>query len=374
MSDEILPVDTLERLSRQEGVDVRPTLARVLTDLFVQKPHRTDAEVRRYEDLILPLLDVVPADARAAVARKLADEPGAPRAVVERLIADDVSVSRPLLARFPHVPRHMLIELAIEGGAGEACAVASRPDIESDLVRTLAHHRDDVVLETLAANEAARFGETTLAALVDRAARAPGLAAALLRREDVDAGAIAPLYLLADPDRRAAIRAALEARPARIAAAARPFRRSEALDAALVTAATETGKGHLIAEAAAEALALNPAEAARLATDPSGDGFVLMLRAAGVDSDLVARALLVAQPAIAQSVARVFALVDIAETTSRAVAADLVAVLSGATARAAVARYEPMVDAASGAMERAGAARPVARRPAARTDTARGRA
>lgn len=374
MSDELLPVETLERLSRQEGVDARPTLVRVLTDLFVQKDHHSAADVARYEDLILPLLDVVPADARAAVARKLADDPRAPRAVIERLAADDISISAAVLSRFPLLPQEALLAIAIDGAAGEASAVASRSDIDHDLVRTLAHHPDDIVLETLAANPAAKLGELTLHRLVDRASRSPALASALLRREDVDAGALAPLYLQADPDRRAAIRASLDVRPGRLAASARPYRRSKALDEALVTAAAETGKGHLIAEALAEALSLKPEEAARLATEPSSEAFVLMLRAAGVESHLVARALLVAQPDVAQSVVRFFALVDIAETTARPVAAEIVSALAGHVSTAATARYEPMLD-ASGIMERAGAARPApnVRRPIARPETQRSR-
>lgn len=372
MSDDLLPMETLERLSRQEGVDTRPILVRVLTDLFIQKESHAPEEVARYEELVSQLLDVVGVDARAAVARRLADEPRTPKSVIDRLIADDIAVSGPILSRFAGVPRETLLALALDGGVGEASAVAARADVDDDMIRTLAHHAEDFVVETLAANRAARFSEQTLVALVERAVRSPAVAASLLHRDDLDAGTLAPLYLQAEPLLRVKIRDALDARTGR-SSAHRPVRDVEALNAALVKAASETGRGHLIAEALGGALGLRPDDAARLATEPSGEPYVLMLRAAGIESDLVIRALLVGQPEIATSVVRFFNLVEIAETTSRAVAGDLVASLAGQPAKTAAPRHEPLLE-PTGVMERAGAARvqPL-RRPFARPDAARGR-
>ncbi|MFC3691952.1 DUF2336 domain-containing protein [Chenggangzhangella methanolivorans] len=366
MSDDILPLETLERLSRRDGLDTRPILIRVLTDLFVQKADHSAEETARYEELVLGLLDVVSVEARAAVARKLADDHRAPAAVIERLIADEAAVSAPILARFPDAPRHVLLARVMDGGPVEAAAVASRRDLDADLIRLLAHNRDELVLETLAANLAARLGSGPLASLVERARGAPALAAALLRREDLDAGALAALYLHAGPTRRAEIREALAARPAR-PLPARASRNAEPVEAAIAEAAVSEGKGHLIAEVLAEALRLRPDDAARLATEPSGEPFVLMLRSIGVEPDLVTRALLIAQPEIAPSVVRVFDLVELAETTSRAVAHDILAALTGEADRASAApRHEPLFE-QSGVMERAGAARPASqRRPSAR--------
>ena len=367
MSDDMLPVETLQRLARQDGVDTRPILVRVVTDLFVQREHHSPEEIAQFEELVIGLLGAVGVEARAAVARKLADEPRTPAALVAKLLTDVEEVKAPLLARFPNLSRSTLLEIALDGGPVETAAIASRADISPDMTRLLAHHPDDLTLETLAANPAATFTDAVLGVLVERAVETPALAAALLRRDDLDPAALAPLYLTAEPTRRAEIRKALEARPNRLAFAARPAKAHEALDAALETAAMQHGQGHVIAEALADAHGLKPDVAARLATEPSGEAFVMMLRAAGVDADLVARALLVAQPEIATSVVRVFDLVDIAETTSRVVAAEIVAALVGHSDRATAPRHEPLFD-PTGVMERAGAARaaPQVRRPAAK--------
>ena len=356
MSEDMFSVERLERLSKQEGVDTRPILIRVITDLFVQKAQHSPEETARYEELASQLLEVVNVEARVSVARKLADEPRAPLRIIERLIADDVAVSVPILSRFSGVPRQTLLTLALDGGPAEAAAVASRPDVDADMVRLLARHPDDLVIETLAANVAARLNQAALAALVARAVRSPAIAAALLRRPDLDAGALAPIYLHAEPTGRARIRDALSARPARPAFAARSPQGEEAIGLALDEALANAGRGHVIAEAVGDVLGLKPDEAARLVTEPSGEPFVLMLRAAGVGSDLVVRALLLAQPEAAASVPRFFELVEIAECVSRAVAADLVSALIGQAAKSPATRHEPLFD-PSGVPERAGSSR-----------------
>lgn len=377
MSDDLLPVEALQRLSRQDGVDIRPTLLRVLTDLFVQKPHHAPEELARYEELALQLLSVVGADTRAVVARKLADDERAPDAVIRRLLDDEFEVAAPILSRSVKAPRHLLLAIALEGGGLEASAVAGRPDIDPDMVRLLAHHRDDRVLEALIANPAVTPSDRTLAALVQRALNRAPLAAALLARDDLDPAALAPLYLLAGPDRRAAIREALGARPPR-ALAARAGRAVDSADLAMVESAADSGSRELMAETLADALGLSPAAVATLVAEPSGEGFVMLLRAVGLDRDAIARAVLVTQPEIAQSVPRFFQLVEIAETTSRGAAQELAAALAGQpVAGAPVARHEPLFD-PSGAVERAGAARPAAARGrrllSGRVDTGRSRA
>jgi len=78
-------LDSLVDLACRDGVDIRPTLLRVSTDLYVQKStHNVDEEVQ-YTELALGLIDAVDAPTRAAVASRLAAYPGAPAAVLHRL-------------------------------------------------------------------------------------------------------------------------------------------------------------------------------------------------------------------------------------------------------------------------------------------------
>jgi hypothetical protein len=79
------PVDSLVDLACRDGVDVRPTLARVLTDLYVQRPSHSSEEETQYVELVLGLIDSVDAKTRALIAAKLRQYPQAPALVVRRL-------------------------------------------------------------------------------------------------------------------------------------------------------------------------------------------------------------------------------------------------------------------------------------------------
>src|ERR1700730_5143785 len=77
--------DGLMTLSRREGVDIRPTLLRVLTDLYVQtNAHSTD-EARQFVELTSRLIDQVDDATRAAVRARLAIYPATPPEVLRRL-------------------------------------------------------------------------------------------------------------------------------------------------------------------------------------------------------------------------------------------------------------------------------------------------
>jgi len=65
------PFDSLFDLACRDGVDIRPTLLRVLTDLYVQKSTHSAAEETQYVELALGLVDAVDAATRATVMARL---------------------------------------------------------------------------------------------------------------------------------------------------------------------------------------------------------------------------------------------------------------------------------------------------------------
>jgi uncharacterized protein (DUF2336 family) len=78
-------LDGLVDLACRDGVDVRPTLLRVVTDLYVQKPSHSTDETTRYVELALGLIESVDDATRAAVAASLSGYAAAPAAVLARL-------------------------------------------------------------------------------------------------------------------------------------------------------------------------------------------------------------------------------------------------------------------------------------------------
>ena len=84
-SDQFPNLEGLLGLARNNGVDIRPTLLRVLTDFYVQKSTHSFEEERYYTELALRLIDGTDPATRRIVARRLAPYAAAPAAVVESL-------------------------------------------------------------------------------------------------------------------------------------------------------------------------------------------------------------------------------------------------------------------------------------------------
>ncbi len=90
-------LDHLARAAIPGDPDMRPTLLRVLTELYVEKPTHTAEEERHYTELALRLLDAADSRTRAAVAERLAHYRSPPRRVIERLTGDSPTRMRPWL-------------------------------------------------------------------------------------------------------------------------------------------------------------------------------------------------------------------------------------------------------------------------------------
>jgi Uncharacterised protein conserved in bacteria (DUF2336) len=96
--------DGLMNLSRREGVDIRPTLLRVLTDLYVQTPTHSDEEAHQFVELTSRLIDQVDDATRAAVRARLAVYPATPLPVLTQLglkppLAERTPLMRAIAAR-----------------------------------------------------------------------------------------------------------------------------------------------------------------------------------------------------------------------------------------------------------------------------------
>ncbi len=112
--------DGLMTLSRREGVDIRPTLLRVLTDLYVQARIHSEDEARQFVELTSRLIDEVDDATRAAVRARLAIYPGTPAEILRKLGLKAVSPD----AQIP---------LAPEIPASPPAAAPVRPPTEAEL-------------------------------------------------------------------------------------------------------------------------------------------------------------------------------------------------------------------------------------------------
>jgi hypothetical protein len=116
---------------QRDGFDIRPTLLRVLTDLYLQKPTHPPDDERYYTELALRLINSTDLPARAAVAERLARYPAAPRAVILRLARDVIDVAGPILRHAPGLTAADLELIMRECGPAHAAIIAMRSRSEA---------------------------------------------------------------------------------------------------------------------------------------------------------------------------------------------------------------------------------------------------
>jgi uncharacterized protein (DUF2336 family) len=285
-SPAIPSLEGLTNLARRSGVDIRPTLVRVLTDLFVQKAVHTLEEEQHYTELVLRLIEGVDLATRAIVARKLASYPAAPLKIVERLARDMPEVAEPILRHSPRLSSVELLSMIAEFGPRYAAAIAERRPI-GDAVEDAGEENAD------------RSSGEAAPVLSSAPAETPTPAAATAADRELRIG---DLFLAATRAQRRLILVKLaEIEPrqdAAFTAAPDAIRRLE-------TAALERRPDAFIQELQG-ALGISEELAARIVRDGSGEPLMVALRTLGIGSAVVARILLFLDPKIGQSVERVF--------------------------------------------------------------------
>ncbi len=290
-------LEGLDSLARRDGVDIRPTLVRVLTDLYVQKPSHTGEEERHYTELALRLIDAVDVGTRATVARKLAAYPNAPLAVMRRLARDVIEVADPVLTQSRVLGDVELASVVKDFGLSHAAAIARR------------HAQALPPVQVAAAVPAPGAEFSNADAPVD-------LELAELFFSADSAGRRVLLMNLASADPRdmpASVRPSLTAVP-RLEAAA---------------LAHDADKFAVLLE---QTLDLTREHARRIAEDASGEPLLVALKALEMPSVVVQRVLLFLNPAIGHSVQRVFDLAALYERLSATAVARIMASLRGVEA------------------------------------------
>ncbi|HZD91592.1 MAG TPA: DUF2336 domain-containing protein [Pseudolabrys sp.] len=290
------PLDSLVDLACRDGVDVRPTLLRVVTDLYVQKPSHTPEEERQYVELALGLIGAVDQPTRAAVTARLESYARAPRAVLERLTTPAEAVpATPDAARpEPAMPQPQAPHLELEP--------------ERQLEPQLEQPRPQAAA---------------------MAAPAPALSHDLIE-----------LFFSADPDERRLILLNLD-----YVATPVPYGPPPAADAVirrLETTALQRNAAEF-ARMLQRGLSVSHELAVRLVHDASGEGIVVAAKSLGMKADVLQRILLFLNPAVGQSVERVFELAQLYDDISWHAAECMVEIWRQTAARIRPRQHAPVL-------------------------------
>jgi hypothetical protein len=289
-------LDGLIGLARQDGVDVRPTLLRVLTDLYVQKPAHTREEEHRFTELTLSLLTGVDVPARVAVARKLATYASAPAAVMRRLARDVFEVAEPILQSASCLTSDELIAIIKEFGPRYAAAIAARPDAQSSDATDVAPAPAPEPQPAPPAVTPTRSSRFQPISVGDYFLHAGSAERSNVLSNLEDAGAPVPVALATTPEAIAELESA-------------------ALD----------GRPDDFAQALARILKISAERAQKIVADTTGEPVIVAAKAIAMPADVVLRILLFLNPVIGRSVERVFSLIHLHDQISLHTALHVVA-------------------------------------------------
>ncbi len=271
------------------NVDISPTLLRVLTDLYVSKPRHSHDEERQFTALALRLLDEVDVSTRHGVAQRLSSYAQTPAEVVRRLAHDVIAVAEPILRHSYALSRAELLEIAQRVSAAHVAVVT-----DSQSAAPPTEPRKVTPSSALFAGKTAAASE--LNALFFNA-EAADRRLILLNLE------FAPLK---------------PADPVAPALAGETVRR---LETAALTRSFEEFTRSLM-----RALAIWHEQARQIIDDASGEAIVVAAKAIAMPTDALQRILLCLNPAISQSVQRIYDLTELYEELKPEAALRMVAI------------------------------------------------
>ncbi|MFN5490394.1 MAG: DUF2336 domain-containing protein [Bradyrhizobium sp.] len=275
--------DGLMRLSRREGVDIRPTLLRVLTDLYVQASAHSADEERQFVELTSRLIDEVDDATRAAVRARLAIYPATPAPIMDKLGLRRAGPDQPMPARQSARP-----------------PASSTPPAKTP---TEAEQR---------------------------------MAASLAMRPN-DAAEISDMFFAASASERAQILHNLQETPLKAAARIPPARAARAIHILEMAAFSEDLDNFTLE--LGEALILPSRIAADVVNEPGGEPLACAMRALDVSSAAFQRILMFLNPEAGSSVNYVYRLSRLYDRLSERSALVMLAAWRGSTMAVARAKY-----------------------------------
>ncbi|HEY7297679.1 MAG TPA: hypothetical protein VH684_07060 [Xanthobacteraceae bacterium] len=281
-------LDGLLNLDRQ-GVDIRPTLLRVITDQYLQTAVHTQDEERQFTELTLRLIDETDVTTRAAVAQRLAPHPWAPHAIILRLARDAaIEVAEPILLHSPSLAQTELDAIAAQFGRAYAEIISRR----RRAIEPGKNAPAETGIEAAPANEQ-RNDAIDLSTSEGTGIEAPG---------DPEARELCDMFFAADSDERKLILTMLDSNAAVPAELPCEISRNDIwrLESAALQHNTDT-----VIQELQRALGVSRQLARRIVHDDLGEGVVAAAKALAVPTDVLQRILLFMNPRVGQSVERV---------------------------------------------------------------------
>jgi uncharacterized protein (DUF2336 family) len=215
-------IDQLDDILASKYVSRRVEILQRVTDLFVVGSGKFSEEhVDLFDHVMGKLLENVESAARARFGTRLAALPDAPPKVIRELALDEsIAVAGPVLRHSERVDEDMLVETARTKGQGHLLAISGRKMLVEAVTDVLVERGDAAVVSNTARNDGARFSDSGLSTLVERACDDGDLALSVWLRRDIPRESLIKLFvdaseavkdqlIAADPQRAELIKTAV---------------------------------------------------------------------------------------------------------------------------------------------------------------------
>jgi uncharacterized protein (DUF2336 family) len=177
----------LEDAVHGSSQEKRVQTLRRITSLFLTGANRFNEEqICLFDDVLTHLIERIESKALGELSNQLAPVETAPIEVIRRLAGhNDIAVAGPVLTHSPRLEDRDLVEIARHKSQAHLLAISSRSSLDESVTDVLTARGDNQVFHKLAGNSGARFSETGMAALTERAETDESLAEFLGRRIDI---------------------------------------------------------------------------------------------------------------------------------------------------------------------------------------------
>jgi outer membrane biosynthesis protein TonB len=318
-------LDSFAEIGLRGGVDMRPTLIRVLTDLYMQKLRHTADEEQHYTELALRLLDSVDTATRTAIATRLARHLSPPPRVVQYLVKDLPDVAAPLrnhpvllqppAAPIVEPPTAPVVEPPPTPVVEPVLAAVPTPVTEPQPIVAPQPAVTPPSVQTAAPVEALPADEPVEEIAIEESSTA---------LDATVAGELNDLFFTATIEERRLILLNLH-----VAAPTSPGKvsivRDPNIGQSLEAAALGDHRDDFTKQLA-EALHIPHEQARRIARDDHGEPLVVAVKALGISRDVVYRLLIFVNPAVGHSVERVHTLATLFDEMTAPAAESMIAI------------------------------------------------
>jgi uncharacterized protein (DUF2336 family) len=180
-------IDELNEAVALGTFDRRAKILQRITELFAAaSAHYSEAQIALFDDVLMRIAESIELSARAALAKRLAQEPRAPTNVSRFLASHEaIDVAGPLLERSPRLDNDTLIAAARSKSQQHLLAISKRASLDEAVTDVLVERGDKTVVLSAAGNPGARFSDNGYARLTTRSEGDDELTACLGLRRDI---------------------------------------------------------------------------------------------------------------------------------------------------------------------------------------------